>query len=639
MKSRIFFTLVFFACMTSFSAHAQYDASKMNKKAIAAYEKGIEKAQDGNYEEAILLFQEAIEKDKRYIDAYLSIAGVYGQLKMYDESVIWYEKAFPMDTAYTSDYKLSYSINLAGLGEFEKALAAVEQLLQKPNLHERTRKAAEYRRKTYQFAVDYDKNKSVRDYVFAPHNLGDGVNSPESEYFPSLPISSDQLIFTRRVKNFNEDFFASRRIGDGWGKAFTLQGGINTEQNEGAQNISQDGTWLVFTACNRRDGYGSCDIYISYLTDKGWSEALNLGPQINTDQWESQPCLSPDKRDLYFASRRPGGYGGSDIYVSHLLPNGKWSEPENLGPAINTVGDEASPFIHADNQTLYFTSTGLPGYGEEDIFLTRKGADGKWTTPENLGYPINTIDHEGTLFVASNGVTAYFASDRSDSRGGLDIYSFELRSDIRPAKTLWIKGQVFDKKTLKGIPSTVELIDLATRQPISRVQTDGTGNYLITLPVGKDYAFNVNRKGYLFYSDHYSLKDKSPDSTYEKNIPLQPVEINAAVVLKNIFFDLGKHELKNESLAELEKLVQFLKDNPTVTIQVEGHTDQIGSAADNLKLSENRAKSVRNFLLENGITPNRITAKGFGATRPIADNNTEEGRAMNRRTEIKITGK
>src|SRR5690606_19345422 len=194
-------------------------------------------------------------------------------------------------------------------------------------------------------------------------------------------------------------------------------------------------------------------------------------------------------------------------------------------------------------------------------------------------------------------------------------------------------------KTLKGIPSTVELIDLATRQPISRVQTDGTGNYLITLPVGKDYAFNVNRKGYLFYSDHYSLKDKSPDSTYEKNIPLQPVEINAAVVLKNIFFDLGKHELKNESLAELEKLVQFLKDNPTVTIQVEGHTDQIGSAADNLKLSENRAKSVRNFLLENGITPNRITAKGFGATRPIADNNTEEGRAMNRRTEIKITGK
>ena len=395
----------------------------------------------------------------------------------------------------------------------------------------------------------------------------------------------------------------------------------------------------MFTACNRPGGFGSCDLYISYLTENGWSEALNLGAQINTDQWESQPCLSPDKRDLYFTSRRPGGFGGSDIYVAHLLPNGKWSAPENMGSGINTVGDEASPFIHADNQSFYFTSNGLPGYGEEDIFIVRKTADGKWGAPENLGYPINTIDHEGTLFIASNGATAYFASDRSDSKGGLDIYSFELRADIRPAKTLWIRGQVFDKKTTKGIPSTVELIDLASRQTISRVQTDETGHYLITLPVGKDYAFNVNRKGYLFYSDNYSLKDKAPDSTYLKNIPLQPVEVNAAMVLKNIFFDFSKYALRNESQVELDKLVQFLKDNPTVKIVVEGHTDNVGAAADNLKLSENRARAVMNYLLNNGITAGRVTSKGFGATRPIADNRSEEGRAFNRRTEIKITGK
>ncbi len=626
-------------CAFSPALFAQYDITKIDKKAIEAYNKGIEKAQDGKYKDAIESLEEAVRRDPRYVDAYLSIAGVYGQQKKYDQSVAWYEKAFPIDSIYTLDYKLSYSINLAGLGRFEEALKAVEQVLAKSNIHERTKKAAEYRKKTYQFAIDFQNKGTSNNYIFTPVNLGDGVNSSESEYFPSLPINGEQLIFTRRLKNYNEDFFGSNKSNQGWTKAFSLQGGINTEQNEGAQNISQDGNWLVFTACNRPGGYGSCDLYISYLTEKGWSEALNLGNQINTDQWESQPCLSPDKRDLYFTSRRPGGYGGSDIYVAHLLPSGKWSEPENLGKDINTAGDEASPFIHADNQSFYFTSSGLPGYGEEDLFVTRRKADGSWGTPENLGYPINTIDHEGTLFIVANGETAYFASDRSDSHGGLDIYSFELRLDLRPAKTLWIKGQVFDKKTSKGIPSTVELIDLATRFTISRVQTDETGNYLITLPVGKDYAFNVNRKGYLFYSDNYSLKDKSPDSTYNKNIPLQPIEVNAAIVLKNIFFDFSKYELKNESQVELDKLVQFMKDNPTVKILVEGHTDNVGTAADNKKLSENRAASVVNYLVNNGIKADRLSSKGFGATKPVSDNKTEAGRALNRRTEIKITAR
>jgi outer membrane protein OmpA-like peptidoglycan-associated protein len=434
-------------------------------------------------------------------------------------------------------------------------------------------------------------------------------------------------------------FFGSIKNGNTWQKAVQLNGDINTPENEGAQNISQDGNWLVFTGCYRPGGFGGCDIFISYLTQKGWSEPLNLGGSVNTDQWESQPSLSPDKRDLYFASRRFGGYGGSDIYVSHLGSNGRWSEPENLGPEINTSADETEPFIHADNQTLYFVSNGLPGYGDADIFLMRKMADGKWSKPQNLGYPINTINTDGTLVIAADGVTTYFSSNRSDSRGGQDIYSFDMRPEMRPYKTLWIKGKVFDKKTTAGIPSTVELIDLATKQTISRVQTDETGNYLITLPVGKDYAFNVNRKGYLFYSDNYSLKNKNSDSTYEKNIPLQPIEINAAVVLKNIFFDFKKFELKNESQVELDKLVQFLKDNPTVKILIEGHTDNIGTAADNLKLSENRAKSVIKYLVNNRIAAERLTAKGFGATKPIADNKIEEGRALNRRTEVKVLSK
>jgi outer membrane protein OmpA-like peptidoglycan-associated protein/tetratricopeptide (TPR) repeat protein len=618
---------------------AQYDPSKVNKKAIEAYDKAIEKAQAGKYNEAIESLQESIRRDANYVDAYLSLAGVYGQIKNYTQSVTVYEKAFSLDSNYTSDYRLPYTINLAGMGKFEEALSSINALLAKPQLSENTRKAAEYRKKSFEFAVEFAKAHANDQYVFSPKNLGDGVNSEESEYFPSLPVNGSELYFTRRLNNFNEDFFGSIRSGNTWGKAVRLIGSINTPQNEGAQNISQDGNWLVFTACNRKDGFGSCDLYISYLTNSGWSEALNLGNRINTDQWESQPCLSPDKRDLYFASRRPGGFGGSDIYVAHMQANGRWSEPENMGPTINTAGDESSPFIHADNQTMYFTSSGLQGYGDEDIFIIRKDSTGKWTKPENLGYPINTISHEGTLFIAADGATAYYASDRSDSRGGLDIYSFEMRPDIRPNKTLWIKGKVYDRKTASGLPSTVELIDLATRQTLSRVQTDELGNYLITLPVGKDYAFNVNRRGYLFYSDNYSLKGKSPDSTYEKNIPLQPIEANAAVVLRNVFFDINKFDLKIESQVELDKLVQLLKENPTVRIQVEGHTDNVGKATDNLKLSQNRAAAVVKYLVTNGISVARLVPKGFGATHLIADNKTEEGRALNRRTEVKVLSK
>lgn len=635
--SRYIFLIICCISFVASSSLAQtYDPSKINAKAQKLYNDAIARAQDGVFPEAISLFQQSIYIDTNYVDAYLSLAGVYGQIKNNSLSAEYYEKAFAKDSVYTRMYRLPYSINLAGKGEFEKALKAVNDYLANPKMGENSRRAGEFRKRCYEFALDYEKKNAGKSYVFAPKNLGDKINSAESEYFPSLTIDGKELVFTRRVKGFNEDFFSAQTNTDTWNNALPLGGNVNTSQNEGAQMISQDGLWLVFTGCNRRDGWGSCDIYISYLTPLGWSEAINLGGKINSDQWDSQPCLSPDKKDLYFASRRFGGYGGSDIYVSHMLPGGSWSEPENLGPEINTNGDESSPFIHADNQTLYFTSNGLPGYGEDDLFYVRKGPKGEWSVPQNLGYPINTIYKEGTLFIAADAKTAYYASDRSDSRGGLDIYSFELRENVRPNKTLWVKGNVFDKKTTKGLPSAVELIDLNTKQPISKVQTDEQGNYLITLPVGKDYAFNVNRKGYLFYSDNFFLSRHSPDSVYEKNIPLQPIETNASVILKNIFFDINKYDLKPSSQVELDKVIQLLNENPTLKIQISGHTDSAGKAADNLKLSANRAKAVVNYLISKKINPSRLTAKGFGASKPVAPNKTEEGRALNRRTEMKV---
>lgn len=636
-RTVISFLIVFlFFYSASFAQPGSYDPDKVQKKAADLYSQALTIAEAGKYKESIAILYNSLKFDKRFADAYLSIAGMYGAMKQYDSAIINYEAAKEIDSLYFQDYNLPYSINLAGKGQFEKALSAVHSFLSIEELNEKSRKAGEYRQKCYNFAIEYARNNAIADYKFEPHNLGDGINSSVSEYYPTLTLDGNKLIFTRRVGNSNEDFFESANDHSEWSKARSLLGEINTNMNEGAQNISQDGQWLIFTGCNFPDGLGSCDLYISFLTTEGWSTPQNLGNRVNTEFWDSAPSLSPDKRDLYFASARPDGYGGIDIYVSHLLPNGKWSEPENLGPEINTAGDESTPFIHADNQTLYFTSNGHIGYGGDDLFVSKKGAKNKWGAPRNLGFPINTIENEGSLVIAADGQTAYYSSDRSDSYGGLDLYTFQLRKDIRPMRTLWVKGKVYDRKNEKGLPSGVELIDLETQNIISKVQTDETGHYLITLPVGKDYAFNVNRRGYLFYSENFSLKDKEPDSTYNIDIALQPIEANATIVLRNIFFDFNQYSLKPESQVELDKIVQLMRDNPTLRIQINGHTDNIGKAADNLKLSENRAQEVVKYLTQKGVQAERLSFKGFGATQPVADNTTEENRAKNRRTELKV---
>jgi len=611
-------------------------AQQVNKKAVNLYNQALAKASDGEYQEGIRIIREALKIEPKYIDAYLTLGGIYGELKDYKDAVASYESARSIDSIYFKDFSLPYSINLAGLGEFEKALKAVDDFLSIENLNPSGKRAGEYRRQCYSFALEYAKKNNIGGYRFEPRNLGENVNSKVSEYFPTITIDGRQLFYTRRVNSMNEDFYETSLVDNSWKPAKSLPGDINTMLNEGAQNISQDGEWLIFTGCNFPEGYGSCDLYISYLTPQGWSAPENLGQNINTEAWESAPSLSPDKRDLYFASNRPGGMGKSDIYVCHRNPDGTWNAPENAGPQINSVGNESCPFIHADNQTLYFTSDGHPGYGGDDLFLVKKQSGGKWSQAENLGYPINTIENEGSLVIASDGKTAYYASDRSDSKGGLDLYTFELRSEVRPSKTLWVKGKVFDSKTKKGLPSAVELTDLQTHEVLSKVQTDETGSYLVTLPVGKDYAFNVNRKGYLFYSENFPLTNNVPDSTYNIDIPLEPLHPNATVILKNIFFDVNRYELKSESSTELDNIVELLKENPSLKIQINGHTDNVGKPSDNLKLSNNRANAVIQYLIGKGIDATRLSSKGWGETKPLADNSNEQGRAQNRRTEMKV---
>jgi outer membrane protein OmpA-like peptidoglycan-associated protein len=333
--------------------------------------------------------------------------------------------------------------------------------------------------------------------------------------------------------------------------------------------------------------------------------------------------------------------GGGDIWYSTLKTDGSWGAPVNIGNKINTRGEEESVFIHPDGKTLYFSSNGHVGMGGLDIYVVRKNADGVWGTPVNLGYPINTYGDENSLLVNGAGSLAYFASDRPGGFGGLDLYQFELYDAARPDKITYMKGKVYDAKTKKPLGAHFELIDLATaKQVMTSDANSGNGEFLVTLPVDKNYALNVSQSGYLFYSENFSLKELTDKTKpFLMDVPLQSIDTGSVVELKNIFFETAKFDLKPESKVELNKLVTFLTLNKTMRIELSGHTDNVGDKKMNLTLSENRSKSVYDYLIANGIDAKRLSYRGYGDTLPKVKNDSDENRAINRRTEFKVIGK
>ncbi|TWW02051.1 OmpA family protein [Chitinophaga pinensis] len=604
-----------------------YDNAK--KKAQKSFDDAQMAVREYRMLDAVDLLKDAVRQEPGFTDAYGQMVITYVELKKYKEAITNFETLKSLDSASIRPALLAYSKALAGEGRFAEALTAV-------TLYSQTGKTrsekAEALIRTYTFAA----KAAAKPVPFKPRNLGDSINSKDPEYFPSLTIDGRMLVFTRRVNSKNEDFYVSEKDDSlGWMPAYSIGAPVNSSNNEGAQNVSLDGNMLVYTGCDFPGGRGSCDIYFTIRTEEGlWVEPMNMGSPINTRAWESQPSLSADKQTLYFA--RETQDAGSDIFMSKMQPNGKWGYPERLDSNINTYGREATPFIHPDNQTLYFSSNGHQGFGDMDIFVSRRQADGSWGPAVNLGYPINTADEDASLIVAADGKTAYFASDRSDSRGQLDLYSFELYPEVRPLKTLYVSGFVYDAKSKKRLIANIETYDLATGQVAATIRTDKVGNFMAPLPTGKDYAFSVNRKGYLFYSDNFSLKNVSPDSSFYREIALQPLDTSAVLVLHNIFFDTRQFSLKPGSELELNRLVALLRENPTVTIEISGHTDNIGNTKDNILLSERRAQAVVKYLVDKGIAVERLQAKGYGETKPVADNMTAAGRAENRRTELKI---
>jgi hypothetical protein len=475
--------------------------------------------------------------------------------------------------------------------------------------------------------------------------MGPSVNSENNEYWPCLTADENTLIFTRLIKDstsypgYQEDFFICTRDKNGWSMAKNAGLPLNSPLNEGAQALSADGRLMVFTACGRKDGIGRCDLYFSTRTGDTWSLPKNMGEPVSTVSYETQPSLSADGKTLYFACDRPGGFGDIDIYVSTMDDQQHWSTPRNLGENINTKGRDWAPFIHPDNQTLYFASNEHLGLGGFDLFFSRRDSAGNWVKPVNLGYPINTAKDEFGLILNAAGNKAYFSSDK-DSVNGRDIYTFDLYDEARPTEVSYLKGKVYDADTKAFLRASFELIDLKSNHVISHSFSDSlTGEFLVCIPAGRDYLLNVSKYGYLFFSDNFSLNDVFEISEpFIKDVPLQPVKVGKSVILKNIFFEFDSYVLKDESMIELDKLIQFLETYPTVKIEISGYTDNIGSDEYNITLSQQRAAAVAEYLMNSSIDDGRISHAGYGSSKPLTSNDSEEGRALNRRTELVITG-
>jgi outer membrane protein OmpA-like peptidoglycan-associated protein len=413
---------------------------------------------------------------------------------------------------------------------------------------------------------------------------------------------------------------------------------LNTEQNEGAQTLSSIGQYMYFTACDRRGNIGSCDIYFSAYNGKTWSQPTNLQRPVNTQYWESQPSVTADGRMLFFCSNRPGGFGGKDIWYSVINSAGRWKEPVNMGRIVNTAGDEVSPFIHFDGKTLYFSTDGRTGMGGSDIFMARMNEDSTWSEPKNLGYPINTASDEMGLIIESSGRKAYFSTVR-DKAFGKDIFSFDLYDSIRPAPVAYLNGRVVNKTNGAPVQADYELINLSTKKLTVNASTDSRGNFLVCLPSGYNYGLNVSRKGFLFYSENFMFEgEHSAREPLNKKIELTSVKVGEKMQLSNVFYEFDSWQLRQESLIELDLLVRMLTDNPGIIIEVGGYTDSTGSDEYNLTLSEKRALSVVDYLRSKGIDQGRLVHKGYGNSSPLADNENDEGRRLNRRTEVKIIG-
>ncbi|MFH1004301.1 MAG: OmpA family protein [Bacteroidota bacterium] len=649
---KIFFIFYFSFFVFRFS-FAQQKYSSENKKAIKYYEEALRYYDGMKLEEARQYLLKSIIEDDKFVESHTMLGYIYSDLQQPQKAIKEIQKAISIDPNFFPGNYFSLGRLLIGTGKYKDAEVIFEKYLSSSPSNPDMKKMAQRDVLNCEFAMGAIQNP----VPFKPENMGYGINSANDEYFPSITADENTFLFTRKLPapagkgqgakdGWQEDFFINTKVNGKWDKVHGIGANINTDGNEGAPCLSADGQILFFVACEndfgygaKRKGYGSCDIFFSFRNGGDWMAPENLGAPVNSPWWETQPSFASDGKTLYFIRGvvDKNRKRQKDIWSSTLGDDGKWSNPTKLSDIINTSGNEESVFIHSDNQTLYFSSDGHPGMGGLDIFVSRRQPNGEWGPPVNLGYPINTFNDENSLLVSRNGKHAYFASDREGGYGGLDMYQFELYESAQPIKTTYLKGKVIDAVTKQPLEANIDVIDLKTGKTYVKWSSNNmNGEFLICLPLNRDYAFNVSKEKYLFHSENFSLIANKNYDPVAITIPLSLIAVDSTVILKNVFFETAEYNLKDESRAELNKLISFLNNNKTMKIELSGHTDNVGDKKSNQILSANRAKSVYEYLVVNNIFKERLTYKGYGDTKPVVPNDSDEHRQMNRRTEFKV---
>lgn len=649
MRKYILSIIILFSFTFSINTYSQ-SSKKQNfttksRKAKKAFERAISYFNVQNYSEAMIDVNTALKYDSNFVEAYLMAGQIFAETKKSNKSLYYYRKASIVNPDFYPDVFITMAIMEMDLGMYKNALSDFTTYDNHPR-----------KNRHYQPTINQGLDRAAfgiwnmeHPVEFDPKNLGSAVNSHNDEYVNTVNTEENKVIFTRKPPQKphsrdqrgrkDEDFYVSLRpsADQQWRMAKALGFIFNTSGNEGAMNISPDQSRMVFTACYRNDGMGRCDIYLSYKKGKTWSMPVNIGPPVNTGDWESNPSLSSDGKTLYFVRRK--GQGNSDIYTAELQKDGTYANVKLISDVINTEGSEMTPFIHADGRTLYFASNGHIGMGGMDLFMSRMDENGKWGEVVNLGYPINDFENQMGIIVNSQGHTAYISSDKGDGFGGYDIYSFDLYENARPIQTNYMKGVVADSRTKKALEADFELYDLNTKKLIVESKSDAKdGSFLVVIPDNAELGLTVSKKGYLIFSENFKVGDGySSSKPFFKDVLLQRITVNQKVVLNNIFFASLSYKLEDKSFVELDKVKEFLLKNPNVEIEIGGHTDNIGSYKDNLSLSKKRAKAVYDYLLNTlKINPENLSYKGYADSMPLVTNDTEEGRAKNRRTELKV---
>lgn len=632
MYLRLIFWIFLFSSIGSFAQN------KKTQKAKQEVEKAAQAYQLGQNDKALKHIENALKNDSTVVDAYLLLVDM-GK----DGFEVYPKRKALLKIVELSPYGNSLASKLLAAdyfdsGDYAEALKYYLEFQQScPSCDSA---AVQLQIQSSRFATEAMTSEDF--LTLELRKLPAPINSSEFEYWPALSADDSILYFTRIEPGIGmrkvEKIYSAKRIDGGFETPRSEFDEETNLVNRGAMSVSADGKMLFFTACNQPGGKGSCDIYMVVKMNGRWSQPQNVGAPVNTAAWEAQPSVSADGRWLYFCSSRTGTFGGMDLWVSEITQPEKYvfrfSEPKNLGDKVNTSLDDFSPFIHANGHTLYFASKGWPRFGQADLFMTEL-VDNQPKYPQNLGLGINTRADEFGFTISTTGAHAYFSSDRDGTR---DLYEFIPDARILAKPVSFLKGFVRNAKNLKHLDAKVEITNLKTNYTWS-TYADLHEGYLLTLVPGASYALNVVLEGYLLYSKHIDITSVG---TFLKpqwfNIDLIPIENDQVLVLNNIFFNFNSAELLSESEVEIEQLIAFLKSNPQVKIEIGGHTDNVGTDTYNQRLSEQRAMSIYEVVAK-VIAPDRLSFKGYGASRPIAPNDSEESRALNRRSEVRITYK